>query len=153
MKDFIWQFCYQGQSNVTMTLKKRIDIPALLSFRVHHAEHSRIHCSAKQYVHDLIIFCSSSSFLIHLISFAVIHGQKLARWLPRTRPLLKVAMRPYATATGTVTVHKSRWTTMKRILQFGVVGGIGYSGYGKCMNAHVPTAKVLLSVKQLMVRS
>ncbi|KAI8579684.1 hypothetical protein K450DRAFT_241013 [Umbelopsis ramanniana AG] len=61
----------------------------------------------------------------------MIHGQKLAQWLPRTRPLLKVAMRPYATTTptGTVTVHKSRWHTMKRIVQFGVVGGIAYSGY------------------------
>jgi hypothetical protein len=68
--------------------------------------------------------------------------------------MLKVAMRPYATTTptGTVTVHKSRWNTVKRTLQFGVVGGIAYSGYGKSMIAHVPTAKVLLSVKELMVR-
>lgn len=68
--------------------------------------------------------------------------------------MLKAAMRPYATATptGTVTVNRGRWRTVKRTIQVGVLGGVAYSGYGKSMNAHVPTARVLLSVKQLMVR-
>jgi hypothetical protein len=36
--------------------------------------------------------------------------------------MLKAAMRPYSTATptGTVTVHGSRWRTVKRTLQVGV---------------------------------
>ncbi|KAH8549252.1 hypothetical protein BGW37DRAFT_502378 [Umbelopsis sp. PMI_123] len=61
----------------------------------------------------------------------MIHGRKLAQWIPKSRPLLNVAIRPYATAmaTGTVTVRKSRWRVVKRFLQFGLVGTIAYSTY------------------------
>jgi hypothetical protein len=60
--------------------------------------------------------------------------------------------------TGTVTVRKSRWRVVKRFLQFGLVGTIAYSTYGKDIHARVGTnqqsmSMVVLSVKQLMVRS
>lgn len=56
------------------------------------------------------------------------------QWLPTSKPLAKLALRPYSatTPTGTVTVHKKRWKVLKRTLQFGLLGGIGYSAYGKC---------------------
>ncbi|KAG2172711.1 hypothetical protein INT43_000058 [Umbelopsis isabellina] len=54
------------------------------------------------------------------------------RFASARRPFLQTAIRQYsaATPTGTVTVHKrSKWKMFKRTVQFGLLGGIGYSAY------------------------